>query len=348
MKCKRCRAASAAVDLPSHNAAFCPECFFVFFQRMATEGIKAFRMFGKEDRVLVCVSGGKDSLVLWDLLLDLGYDAEALYIDLAIPGYSDRSREKVLKYAATRGKTPIIVSLADEGVPIAEAAKAARKPECGICGTVKRYFFNKVAKDGGFTVVATGHNLDDEAGRLLGNLLHWDDGHLAKQHPFLPETGDGMVRKVKPLWRVSELETASYGFLKGIDYVTEECPMSLHATSLVYKEALNVIEEKMPGTRLRFYQEFARVRHGLFEVPEREGWGGGAEDDVACAQVAEGGTETVPSCDMADGPVIGASTEENRRCSVCGTPSFVPVCGYCRLKEKVAAKRVEREAKGAV
>src|SRR4030067_820287 len=52
------------------------------------------------------------------------------------------------------------------------------------------------------------------------------------------------------------METAEYGFLKGIDSVTEECPMSHDATSLVYKEALSLIEEKMPGTRSRFYLGF--------------------------------------------------------------------------------------------
>jgi len=64
------------------------------------------------------------------------------------------------------------------------------------------------------------------------------------------------------------METAAYGFLKEIDYVTEECPMSLDATSLVYKEALSLIEEKMPGTRRHFYQGFL---HRNREVPENPG-----------------------------------------------------------------------------
>ena len=55
MKCKRCRRAEAAVDLPSHHSAFCPDCFFVFFQRQVKEGIRKFRLLTPEDRVLVCV-----------------------------------------------------------------------------------------------------------------------------------------------------------------------------------------------------------------------------------------------------------------------------------------------------
>ncbi|MBP2680029.1 MAG: PP-loop domain protein, partial [Deltaproteobacteria bacterium] len=214
MKCKRCRRAEAAVDLPSHHAAFCPDCFFVFFRRQVKEGIRKLRLLAPEDRVLVCVSGGKDSLVLWDVLMEEGYETEGLYIDLGIDGYSDRSKERVLAYAASRGKTPIVVELAKEGIPIPETARCTRMQECSVCGTVKRHFFNRVAAEGKFTVVATGHNLDDETARLLGNLLHWQRDHLARQHPFLPGTGGGLVRKVKPLWRVSEVETAAYGFLK--------------------------------------------------------------------------------------------------------------------------------------
>ncbi|HEX8043870.1 tRNA 2-thiocytidine biosynthesis TtcA family protein, partial [Candidatus Deferrimicrobium sp.] len=256
MKCKRCRRAEAAVDLPSHHAAFCPDCFFLFFRRQVTEGIRKLRLLVPGDRVLVCVSGGKDSLVLWDVLMDEGYETEGLYIDLGIDGYSDRSKEKVLAYASSRGKTPIVVELAKEGIPIPEAARCVRMQECSVCGTVKRYFFNRVAAEGKFTAVATGHNLDDETARLLGNLLHWQRDHLSRQHPLLPGGGGGLVRKVKPLWRVSEVETAAYGFLKGIDYVTEECPMSEDATSLVYKEALSRIEDRMPGTRIVFYKGF--------------------------------------------------------------------------------------------
>ncbi len=284
----------ASVDLPSHHAAFCPDCFFVFFRRQVEEGIRRYRLLGPGDRVLVCVSGGKDSLVLWDVLMELGYATEGLHIDLGIPGYSDRSKEKVLAYAAARGKEPIVVDLRAEGVPIPEAARTGRKEECAVCGLVKRYFFNRVAAQRGFTAVATGHNLDDEAARLLGNVLHWDDDHLARQHPVLPGTDGGLVRKVKPLWRVSEVETASYGFLKGIDYVTEECPMSVDATSLVYKEALSIVEDAMPATRIKFYTGFL----------DKQG------------EARPGGESPAGTC------------------AACGAPSYLETCSYCRLKEK--------------
>jgi tRNA(Ile)-lysidine synthase TilS/MesJ len=324
VKCKRCKGAPAVVELPASHAAFCPDCFFHHFRKQVEEGIRRLRLLSPADRVLVCVSGGKDSLVLWDILLDLGYDAEGLYIDLAIPGYSDRSKEKVLAYAASRGRKAIVVDLAKEGVPIPEAARAARKEECAVCGTVKRYFFNRTAAEGGFSVVATGHNLDDEAARLLGNLLHWHRDHLERQHPLLPEGQGGLVRKVRPLWRLGEMETAAYGFLKGIDYVTEECPMSRHATSLVHKEALALVEEAMPGTRAAFFYGFLDEKG-----PLRTGIGASPSLAAAAAEPEgdEGGEDGAPS----------------GMCSRCGAPSWSETCSLCRLREKVELRR-EREA----
>jgi len=317
VKCKRCRRAAAAVDLPSHHSAFCPDCFFVFFRRQVEEGIRKFSLLSPRDRVLVCVSGGKDSLVLWDVLMELGYDTEGLYIDLGIEGYSDRSREKVLAYAGARGKEPIVVDLRREGVPIPEAAKRSRKEECSVCGTVKRYFFNRVAASRGFSVVATGHNLDDESARLLGNLMHWQRDHLERQHPLLPGAGGGLVRKVKPLWRLSEMETAAYGFLKGIDYVTEECPMSHDATSLVYKEALSLIEEKMPGTRSKFYLGFLESKGTQSKGTQSKG--------TFISFLEE---------ELATGRQEGAE-EPLAKCALCGAPSYAETCAFCRLKEKV-------------
>jgi tRNA(Ile)-lysidine synthase TilS/MesJ len=198
--------------------------------------------------------------------------------------------------------------------------------ECSVCGTVKRYFFNRVAAEGKFTVVATGHNLDDEAARLLGNLLHWHRDHLSRQHPFLPDAGEGLVRKVKPLWRVSELETASYGFLKGIDYVTEECPMSEDATSLVYKEALSRIEDQMPGTRTVFYQGFLDPGNPLRRAPE--------------AQLREGGGK-----EREGAGTVEAGTP--RACASCGAPTFAEVCSFCRLRERVQKRREQRAGRAS-
>ena len=87
----------------------------------------------------------------------------------------------------------------------------------------------------------SGHNLDDEAAVLLGNVLRWDAGYLGRQQPVLAAS-NGFARKEKPLIRLAERETAAYCVLRGIDYIVEECPMSGGNKHLGYKDALNAIE----------------------------------------------------------------------------------------------------------
>ena len=85
MRCRRCKA-PAVVEVRRHNAAFCRDCFDHHVRTQVERAIDAYRMLEPSDRVLVAVSGGKDSLALWDVLLDLGYRTDGLYLGLGIGG----------------------------------------------------------------------------------------------------------------------------------------------------------------------------------------------------------------------------------------------------------------------
>ena len=108
---------------------------------------------------------------------------------------------------------------------------------------------------GGYDVLATGHNLDDEAAVLLGNTLRWQTEYLGRQMPVL-DAHDGFGRKVKPLVFLSERETAAYCLLRGIDYMVDECPIAAGNKHLTYKAILNDIEIRSPGTKHDFYFGF--------------------------------------------------------------------------------------------
>src|SRR4029079_2227398 len=99
--------------------------------------------------------------------------------------------------------------------------------------------------------VVTGHNLDDEAAVLFGNVLHWQTEYLGRQHPVLPAP-HGFPRKGKPLVRLGEREMAAYCIVTGIDYIVEECPMAAGNKHLGYKAALNDIEGPSPGSKWTF------------------------------------------------------------------------------------------------
>ena len=265
MKCRMC-GGKAEIHLRSHNIALCRKDFVKFFERRLLRTVRRFQMFGPGDRVLVAVSGGKDSLGLLHALKKLGYEVAGYHLHLGIDGYSDRSLEKVEAFARKQ-KVEVRVERVEEilGCTIVEAARRLRRPTCSVCGTVKRYLFNRAAGD--FDELATGHNLDDEAATLLGNILHWQEGYLERQGPVLDEVG-GFRKKVKPLSFTSEYETAAYAFFEGIDYIVEECPHSTGATSIFYKDVLSRIEEEMPGTKIRFLDGFYEFRKEHLEPGE--------------------------------------------------------------------------------
>jgi len=268
MKCRKC-GAQAVLELRRHNAAFCAPDFEEFFRRQVVEAIRKHGMLTREEPVLVAVSGGKDSLALWDVLSSEGYNTAGLYLNLGIFDYSKDSRTKCEAFATGRGLKLIIADVeAEVGAPIPGVQRATRRPTCSACGLSKRYLMNKVALDHGFSVVATGHNLDDEAATLFGSTLRWQTDALSRQSPVLPATHPKLVRRVKPLYRLSELETAAFAFLRGIDYIVEECPFSRGATSLMHKEILNRLEAVSPGAKHNFVYGFLERGRPAFERME--------------------------------------------------------------------------------
>ena len=248
MKCRTCRG-PAIIELPRHNANFCAEHFLQMCRRQVEKSIHDHEMIKKTDRVLVAVSGGKDSLAVWDMLVELGYQADGLYIALGIGEYSEESREYTERFADERNLKLTVVSLRDDyGYDIPTATKVTGRVPCSACGMSKRHLFDKAAVDGGYDVVVTGHNLDDEAAVLFGNALRWDVEYLARQLPVLPSR-HGFPKKVKPLIRLSEREMAAWCVVRGIDYIVDECPIAAGNKHIGFKEALNVLEEKSPGTK---------------------------------------------------------------------------------------------------
>ncbi|HNA48972.1 MAG TPA: ATP-binding protein, partial [Nitrospira sp.] len=307
MNCTKCPTSTRAViGLPRHNAAFCKACFTTFVHEQVARAIKAFKMFTPEDRILVAVSGGKDSLALWHILLALGYQADALYVNLGIGAYSEESHRKVRHYADTvaashGAKLLVHVVEQEAGAGIRELATILHRPTCSTCGTIKRYQFNRAAVEQEYDVMATGHNLDDEAARLLGNVLHWQNDYLDKQSPTLPASVEGFAKKVKPLCRLSEREIAAYAVVNRIDYIVEECPMAKGSKMILYKEVLNRLETESPGTKQRFYWGFLDK-------------------------------QTAPA------PATESMAEKDQRtlapCDTCGQPTTAGTCSYCKMMAK--------------
>jgi len=341
MKCRKCGEV-AVVNMRQHKLALCGEHFTEWMPVQVEKTIHRYDMFTPQDRVLVAVSGGKDSLALWDILLCLGYRADGLYLGLGIDGgfgYSNQSRRKCEAFLQARGSgtqglresgnrgsgirlspdsplpdSPIPESLSPdpwlpklhtlsipgtygESIPeVAQRVQRGRGKPCSVCGLIKRHEMNRFAYELGYSVLATGHNLDDEAAVLFGNTITWQVGYLARQGPMLPE-GDGFARKVKPLCRMYEREMTAYCLVRGIDYIYEECPYSFGATSIAHKELLAELERKSPGAKQNFYLSFLKAKENGFLNAHHE--------DLS--------------------PTMHA-------CERCGQPTTAPgLCAFCRL-----------------
>ncbi len=250
-KCTRCRR-QAEIRLPSHHANFCPDCFLHFFRNGVERALKKMRV-SLETPLMIAVSGGKDSLAVWDILHRLGFSTKGLHLDLGIPGFSEASRAAVAAFAQPRGLPWSVYELKEEfGYTIPEINTGLRGKICAQCGRIKRHSFDRLTAREGFQTLVTGHNLDDEAGRLLGNLLANRQEFVRKQHPCLPSPHPDLPAKLKPLYRVDIQEIKTYCRLQGVEPASATCSYSKRATSHVHKQALEFLEAKMTGTKRSF------------------------------------------------------------------------------------------------
>lgn len=305
MKCKKC-GEKASVNMRQHRMALCKDHFLEWIPEQTERFIKKYNMFTRDEKILVAVSGGKDSLSLWDILVRLGYNADGLYLGLGIDGgiqYSEESHRLTDEFARRNNLKLHVMDVEKEygySIPVlSEISNRGHGKPCSVCGLAKRHEMNRIARDLGYNVLATGHNLDDEAAVLFGNTLQWSPDYLLRQGPVLPES-DGLARKVKPLCRFYEREMTAYAIMRGIEYIYEECPFAVGATQVFYKESLNQLENVRPGTKLTFYLRFLEAKQSgeLF-----------VQKDIAQAHL--------------------------HPCEKCGQPTSAPeLCSFCRMLEK--------------
>lgn len=311
-RCRKC-GAPPVINMPQHRLALCGEHFPLWIVEQTERFIRKYHMFTRQDRLLAAVSGGKDSLSLWDILWQLDYQVDGLYISLGIDDgthYSAESQRKAEQFAAERSLKLIVVDVPGvygESIPqMAQRSRRGKNKPCAVCGLVKRHIMDQTTRNEGYDELVTGHNLDDEVATLLVNTLTWNLDHMLRQQPVLEARHPALRRKVKPIFRLYEREMAAYALLRKIDYIYDECPYAEGTRSIFHKELLNRLEADQPGAKLNFYLSFLQARErGRFSSPM----------DV--------GDEDAPT---------GAGGELLYSCPSCGQPTTSPdLCAFCRL-----------------
>ncbi len=273
----------ATILVPSSNMPLCSEHFIKYTESRVWKMIdgKTLLKSKSEEKLLVALSGGKDSqtlLFILDSLFHKRVRIEALYIDLHIEAneYSNLSLKCAEKLCNTLNiPFHIIDILKEQGYGIDEISELkknlknmssltkreqefAERGECSFCGETKRYYINKFAIENSFTKVLTGHNMDDEAAKFLQNWLSMNLFLIARSGPIVESEEENAVPRIKPFYFISEQEIALYCYLKNIPHVEVECPYS-NTPNMRFKRILHEINQIQKGSIYGLMKKYQNI-----------------------------------------------------------------------------------------
>lgn len=207
--------------------------FIHYFEKKVFKTIRTYNMIDKKDKVAVACSGGKDSIVVLYILNKLCKERrqkiEAFVIDEGMRGYRDKLIAELKKLCKKENIKLNVLSFEKEYHftldKIINKIKKLKLSSCYVCSIIKRWLLNKKMKHEKFTVIATGHSLDDEAETIILNQMKGSPQLLAKLGPVsgIARTKE-FVQRVKPLYFCSEKEIILYAKLKNLPLSLEVCP----------------------------------------------------------------------------------------------------------------------------
>ena len=264
--CDACGARRAVVLQRHSGRRLCLECFRADIVGRVRSEIGRWGMIGPGARVLLGLSGGKDSYVLLDSLVEIVGASRVFAVSIVegIPGYNrEGDIAAIRRFARDRGVDVIVTSIREyAGAGLSEVYARARRrglshAACTYCGISRRRILALYARLYGATKVATAHNLDDEAQTAIVNFLRGDWVGMLKTHPlYRSGLGGEFVPRIKPLRKVYEWETASYVLLHRLPVQEAECPfINMNPTLRArVRTALRMLEEREPGVLLRMME----------------------------------------------------------------------------------------------
>ncbi|MEA3200325.1 MAG: hypothetical protein QOE90_1753 [Thermoplasmata archaeon] len=299
-----CKCGQSAVHFARYSGEhLCAEHFCQGVEKRVRRELRQQGPFKSGQRIVVALSGGKDSVVALRLVHETLADnprigIAALTVDEGIAGYRPPSMEIAAEHCRELGVEHLVLSYAETaGLTMDVVAADARRQHlpCAYCGVLRRRNLNEGAKRLGATHLATGHNLDDTAQTILMNHLRGDVDRLGRMGPHRPEhVQPGLIPRILPLRSIPEKEVALYATLRGWRYHDGECPYSLDATRGRYRDLLLDLEEKEPGTRhalLSGHDKLAPLLSGGAKIAACAKCGEPTSGEVcrACQLVAEVG-----------------------------------------------------------
>ena len=215
-------------------------------RRQVGEAIADFNMIEAGDRVMVCLSGGKDSHALLDLLISLrikspvAFDVIAVNMDQKQPGFPARV---LPEYLESRGVPYRVVE--QDTYSVVKRVIPEGKTMCSLCSRLRRGALYRVADELGATKIALGHHRDDIVATFFLNLFH---GGKLKAMPAKLLSDDGRHVVIRPLAYVSEDDLIAYAELKAFPIIPcNLCGAQENLQRQVVRQMLAEWEKRHPG-----------------------------------------------------------------------------------------------------
>ena len=264
-------------------------------RRQVGEAIADFDMIGEGDKVMVCLSGGKDSYALLDILLSLqehapvSFELVAVNLDQKHPGFP---AHVLPEYLSSRDVAYRIIE--QDTYSVVKRVIPDGKTMCALCSRMRRGVLYRVAKELGATRIALGHHRDDILETFFLNLFH--GGRLKAMPPKLL-SDDGKHVVIRPLAYCKECDLEQYATLKAFPIIPcNLCGSQDQLQRQVVKEMMREWNKRFPGRLETMFSALQRITPSHLLDPQHFDFRHlGASTEVHAEESAGGETDEAPA-----------------------------------------------------